>query len=126
MFNRLLPALTLCALASAYAMAGEASPPAADDPSRVPPQETTQADLEMQMLVGVFSLKEFCKETDAAKSADYEASWSKEIAASPPTFKDIMAKAEFKEKVDQRLTTLRGLPDAKAQAGKVCAKMLAK
>jgi hypothetical protein len=115
---------SLIALGSVSSMAGDAAAPA--DPSRVPDQETVQADLEMQLLVKIFSVKEFCKEIDAPKAADYESSWTTELAAAPPSFKDIVAKPDFTEKVTQRLADLRAMPDAKQDAMKVCDTMLAK
>ena len=65
-----------------------------------------QGEMERQLLVSMVALKDFCKQSEPDKSAEFDASWEKNTADVPAELKTFSATPEFQGKVAARVKQL--------------------
>ena len=86
-----------------------------------------QAEMERQLLVGMVALKDYCKQAEPDKSAEFDASWEKNTADVPAELKTYSATPEFATAVAARFKQLSdtSTTPAGAEIKTACAKIIA-
>ena len=106
-------ALSLFAfVASAPTLAADQAPEKAGQADM---KAAMQGEMERQLLVGMVALKDYCKQAEPDKSADFDASWEKNTADVPAELKTYSATPEFATAVAQKSG-----PNCRVSVGKMC------
>jgi hypothetical protein len=108
--------------APVYAQEAPAAP-AKDDAAK----QAKQEDAERQLLVGMFAIRDFCKEAKPDRIKDIDASWAKNTADVPATLIEFSKSPNFAGMVEERFKSMHTgstNPEYAAQLKDACEKMV--